>query len=289
MTQLRSTPVVRAATIGLIGSLLTVCGGLSGALISASVTIYQVERGQQQIDLAASEAEQALSIDTGGIFISRQEAAALDPEEYFVDLDRGIAIRRPLPGWGELEELTLGEQMAEDSTAVPSPPLSEQPVYRIRYGERVEMQFDRSTLVNGQPLPPAMAEIMEQLYGSEPWTIPYYSAVVVNVFERPVVADLGMTGLPDLFLTMMRYSSGRANRLLAPEDADTIIVQTSASYQGVQVAGQSMTITLEDWSLFAESEDAYYVIEITYIPQAGHSVQAWDDLQTYMDSFRVIR
>lgn len=38
---------LRVALIGLIGTLLTVCGGLAGALISASVTIWQRDQSVQ--------------------------------------------------------------------------------------------------------------------------------------------------------------------------------------------------------------------------------------------------
>ena len=67
-----------------------------------------------------------------------------------------------------------------------------------------------------------------------------------------------------------------------------MVVQSSATYEGVRMAGKQAVITVEDWLLFAETEDAYYVVEIAYTPQSGQSVQVWEDLQAYMDSFRVI-
>ena len=54
------------------------------------------------------------------------------------------------------------------------------------------------------------------------------------------------------------------------------------------MAGETATFTLETWLLITEVEDAYYTVEIAYTPQSGQSVQVWDDLQVYMDSFRVI-
>jgi len=82
---------VRAATIGLLGTLLTACSGLTGAVISSAVTVYQVERQMQQVEISSPQSESALNIDAGGIFISRSDAANLD-------LEHGLAIRRPLPG-----------------------------------------------------------------------------------------------------------------------------------------------------------------------------------------------
>lgn len=52
MMQKQKSSSVRAAVIGLIGTLLTVCGGLTGAGVSAAVTVYRVEREVQQVALA---------------------------------------------------------------------------------------------------------------------------------------------------------------------------------------------------------------------------------------------
>lgn len=35
---------MRPAILGLVGALLTACGGLAGAVVSAAVTVWQVER-----------------------------------------------------------------------------------------------------------------------------------------------------------------------------------------------------------------------------------------------------
>ena len=68
-----------------------------------------------------------------------------------------------------------------------------------------------------------------------------------------------------------------------------MVVQSSGTYEQVRMEGEEATLTLETWLLVTETETAYYTVEISYTPQSGHSVQVWDDLQTYMDSFRVIQ
>jgi hypothetical protein len=282
------TQPLRVAIIGLIGTILTVCGGLSGAIISGAVTIYRVERERQLVALPAPASEQELSIDTGEVFISRQEAADLDPGTYFVDLTHGVAIQQPLDGWNPLEELTVAEDLAESSGLPVSPPLSEQPVLRIRYGEPMEIEFDRQTQVNGQPMLEQTIEAYEQLYGAEPWTLPYHSQVTINIFDKPVVEELGFVSLSDMFLGLMRFSEAHINRLVANEGSHFIVAQTSVTYDGVRLEGQEMRITMEKWLLVAETEGTYYDLEIVYMPQSGHSLQVWEDLQTYMDSFHVV-
>ena len=284
----QKTQPLRAALIGLIGTVLTVCGGLSGAIISGAVTIYRVERERQMVALPAPVSEQELSIDTGEVFITRQEAADLDPGTYFVDLNHGVAIQHPIDGWSPLEELTVAEDLAESSGLPVEPPLSEQPVLRIRYGEPIEIEFDSQTRVNGQPMLEQTIVAYQQLYGAEPWALPYYSQVTINIFDKSVVEELGFVSLSDMFLGLMRFSEAHINRLVANEDSHFIVAQTSVTYDGVRLDGQEMRVTMEKWLLVAETEDTYYDFEIVYMPQSGHSLQVWEDLQTYMDSFHVV-
>jgi hypothetical protein len=282
----KSSAATQAALIGLVGALVTVCGGLGGALVSGAATIYQVERNRQKVALAAPESDQALTIDAGNILISRQQAAALDAERYFVDLDHGIAIRRPLPNWAKLEELTVEEQLAEGGGQCLS--FCDQPVYRIRYGTPIEVQSDSQTLINGKPIPDEWLAALEKLYGPPPWTAPYYSQVLVNVFDKSS-EEMHLKGLPDLVLLTIHYSAARVNRLVAEENSDFIIAQSSTTYDRIRMQGQMTSFTLESWVLFAEGEDAYYVVEISFTPQSGQPLQVWEDLQTYMDSFRAVQ
>lgn len=285
------TQATRIALIGLIGTMLTVCGGLVGSVLSAGATIYSVERERQRIELTAPESQQALNIDTGSMAISRQQAAALDPAEYFVELNQGFVLRRPLPGWDALEQLTLREIMAEQNALItPQPPTDELLIYRMRYGEPVEFQFDEWAAINGWPIPQNLLDLQQTLYGPPPWTQPLYNQIVIEVLDKQIEETVGIHGLEDLFMSRARFSAGGdVNRLVVQEDNHTIVVQSSACWEYVQVAGEEGTVAGDTWLLFAEGETAYYAVEITYILQSGQSVQVWDDLQAYMSSFRVIR
>lgn len=289
MAKQRIPSTTRAAVFGLIGTMLSVCGGLTGAGVSAAVKIYEWERGKEQVDVAPPVGEQPFSIDFGDVFISRQQAAALDLELYFVDLELGLAIHRPLPGWDELERLTMAEVLSEEGTQFTPSPLTEQPVYRIRYGEPIEIQSDQHTLVNGRPLSEQELEVLEQLYGPPPWTQSYYSQIVINVFDRTVAKELRINNLPDLLLMLVSFSHGRINRLTAETGSHFMVVQSSITYENVRMAGEAAALALESWILFAETEDTYYTVEIAYTQQSDQPIQIWDDLQTYMDSLHVVQ
>jgi cell division protein FtsL len=280
----------RVALIGLIGTILTVCGSLAGALISSAVTVYRVEREAQQITLSAGDAEQELNIDTAQVFISRQDAAALDPDTYFVDLEHGLIIHRAMDGWGEVEQTTLGEHLAESGATLPPGPVSDriaaQPVYRIRHGVPFEAELDSTTLVDGQPIPQYITDALTQFYGSAPWHIPYYNEILVILHDR----DLGLfESLPDLLMRSYPFSGGHVNQLITSPENDFISMQTSTVMTNVQVDGQTTMFTLERWYLYAATDDTYYEVEIQFVPQSGQSFQIWQDLQTYMNSLCVIK
>lgn len=277
---------VQTAIIGLAGSILTVCGGLCGALVTSAIAIYQVERENQQLEISSSGGEQVLSVDTGTILLSRQEAAALDADEYYINLEQGFVLRRPLPGWDSLEELTVEEQLAEANvTCIVA---CDQPVYRIRYGEPIEIESDRDSTINGNPVPPELLDLNEQLYGPPPWKAPYYSQMILNVFDKSVVESLGVENLPEFILMMTQYQSISYSRMVAQPDSHFAILQGANTLAGIHIDGEPASLTLDDWVLYAETDSAYYVVEIAFTAQSGQSVQVWDNLQTYIEDFRVI-
>lgn len=287
MSEERISPAIQTALIGLIGTILAACGGIGGALVTSAVTVYQVQRQNQQVALPASGGAETLSFDLGNIFITRQEAAALDPDVYYANLEQAFVLHRPLPGWADLEEMTVQEQLAEQSVTCTA--VCDQPVFRIRYGDPIEIESDRATTVNGHLIPEALLNVNERLYGPPPWKLPYYSQMILNVFEKSQVQALGIQTLPDMILLMTSLSAGRVNRIVAQAESHFAIIQLSGTYEGIRVAGQPVAMTIDTWLLFAEADQAFYTFEISYTPQSGQPLQVWDDLQLYIAQFRVIQ
>ena len=287
MSQESKSSGIRTALIGLIGTFLTACGGISGALLTSAVTIYQVQRQNQQVSLPASNGGETLSVDTGSIIITRQKAAALATSAYYVNLEKGFVLHRPLAGWDDMEEMTVQQQLAEEN--VTCLVVCDQPVFRIRYGKPIEIESDQNTTINGHLIPQDILKSIETLYGAPPWKLPYYSEMILNVFEKVEVQKLGINSLPDIILLSTRYSAGRINKVVAQANSHFAIVQLSSAYGGIRTGGVSATMTIDNWFLFAEADNTYYTIEIRYTPQSGQPLQVWDDLQQYIDQFRVVQ
>jgi hypothetical protein len=286
MTAEKKPPSLTPTLIGLLGTVLAVAGGLCGALITAAVTVYQVNRESQKLELASSGGEQVLSIDTGSIFLDRAAAAALDPGSYYVDMELGFVLHRPLAGWGELQEMTLGEQLEEAGAKCLV--VCDQPVFRIRFGEPVAVETDRLTTVNGLPVLDEFLDLSEQLYGPPPWKSDYYSQVILNIYSHDQLEPFFIDNLAEMTLFTTRYSGNRYNRMLAPAGSRFIMLQGSSALANLRIAGAPGEMTLDDWLLFAESDKAYYIVEIVFTTRSGQTVAVWDDLQTYINYFRVI-
>ena len=184
--------------------------------------------------------------------------------------------------------MTVEEQLAEEN-ATACGAFCNQPVFRIHYGEPIEIESDRQTMVNGQPIPDNLLDLSERLYGPPPWKFPYYNEMIVNVFEKDAVQALKIRNLPDMVLLMMSFYSGRVNRMISPEGSQFAIVQGSTTYDGIRMDNNPTTMTIDNWLLFAEAKSAFYVVEIKYTVQSGQPLLVWDDLQTYMEYFRVIQ
>ena len=236
MAEQLKSPAFRIALIGLLGTVLTVCGGLGGALITNAVTVYQVHRQNQKVALSAPQGGQTLKVDTADIFISRQDAAALDPEAYYINLEQAFILHRPMDGWDAMQEMTVQEQLAEDN--VTCRVICDQPVYRIRYGEPIIIESDRATTVNGRLIPDEILSLTEVLHGPPPWRLPFYSQMVLNVYDKSQLQGIGIQTLPDMILLMTRFSSGRINRVVAQENSQFALVQLSSTYQGIRVSGE---------------------------------------------------
>lgn len=282
----QSPQAVRKALIALLGTLITVCGGLAGAILSAGVTIYKTTRDIQQVALPAPDSEQTLHIDTRQIAIGAGQAQQLDPNAYYVATDTGFVLAQPRPGWGPVEEMTYADLFSEEESAL-SPLIlfyskvkfawDEQPVYRIRYQEPIRVEYQEGSRENG------IAIDIEQLQNDTPT---YYSQITILAIDKD--ADQGYT-LADIALTWGAFHRGAVNHILANRNSDYILMQATWRLENVRVGGQNTDLATERWVLCAEGPQHDYLVEIHYVPQADQPQQVWNDLQEYVQSFRVIR
>jgi hypothetical protein len=277
----------RMAIIGLVGTILTVCGGISGALIGGVTTIYKIQREAQQIAIAAPASEQPLTIDTKKITVTSAEASSLDTLKYIVSQDLGFVMAQPGTSWKDRRQMTYLDLFLEDATNL-SPLIlfstwvkdawNDQPVRQIRYANPVMVQFIAGSTENGIQVDPT------KLHND---TIAFYSQFTVLALSR-VVAEPDFT-LYGLALAWGGLHQGGVNELIANPDSQYVFEQVSWALKGVKVNGQQTDLTLQRWALFAESSDRFYIVELQYVPATGQSMQVWDDLQAYMDAFQVIR
>jgi hypothetical protein len=280
-------PSNRVAIIGLVVTILTVCGGISGALIGGVTTIYKIQREAQQIAIAAPASEQPLKIDTKKITVTSAEASSLDSLKYIVSEDLGFVMAQPETSWKDRGQMTYLDLFLEDATNL-SPLIlfsawvkdawDDQPVRQIRYADPVMVQFIPGSTENGIQVDPTKLN-------SD--TIAFYSQFTVLALSKGVAEpDFTLYGLA---LAWGGLHQGGVNELIANPDSQYVFEQVSWALKGVKVNGQQTDLTLQRWALFAESSNRFYIVELQYVPATGQSMQVWDDLQAYMNDFQVIR
>ena len=274
------------AIIGLVGTILTVCGGLTGALIGGITTIYKYERQAQQIAIAAPQSDLPLSVDTYQINISPLDAKKLDTNGNHVFQELGFVTAQPKQGWSDGGQMTFQDLFLEEGTNL-SPLIlfytwvdyswDDQPVHQMRYSQPVMVQFLDGSLENGYEVDPAMMDTD---------TFAFYSQITTLALSKEVVGpDFNLYGLA---LAWGGLHQGGVNELIANPDSQYVFEQVSWELKGVGVDGKKTDLTLERWALFTESADHYYIVEVQFVPAKNQPDQVWDDLQFYLNSFRVI-
>ena len=276
----------RVAIIGLIGTLLTVCGGISGALIGGVTTIYKTEREAQKIALSAPQGDQPLTVDTRQIAINTTDAAGLDPSEYLVLENLGFVMAQPRPGWYQVEQMLYQDLFFEEGTGL-SPLIlfytwvknnwDDQPLYRIRNAEPVMIQFIEGSTENG---------VQEDTTQWENDTLAFYSQMTILALAKDKAQDFT---LYELALKWGILHQGGVNNIVANRDSQYVVEQVSWALKEVRVDGREANLTLQRWALFAEGPARYFIVEVDYVPAVSQSAPVWDDLQAYLDAFRVIQ
>jgi hypothetical protein len=276
----------RVAIIGLIGTLLTVCGGIAGVLIGGVTTIYKTEREVQKIALSAPQGDQPMTVDTRQIAINTTDAAGLDPSEYLVLQNLGFVMAQPHPGWNQVEEMLYQDLFFEEGTGL-SPLIlfstwvknnwDDQPLYRIRNAEPVMIQFIEGSTENGVQVDPTLLEND---------TLAFYSQMTILALAKDKAQDFT---LYELALKWGILHQGGVNNIVANRDSQYVVEQVSWALKGVRVDGREANLTLQRWALFAEGPARYYIVEVDYVPAVSQSAPVWDDLQAYLDAFRVIQ
>jgi hypothetical protein len=276
----------RLAMIGLIGTVLTVCGGLAGALIGGATTIYKVHQETQRLAIAAPQSDQPLQVDTRQIAISPSKLSKLEPEKVMVYRDLGFVMAQSMSGWTQSDKKIYADLFLEQAANL-SPLIlfskwikfdwDEQPVRELRYMEPVMVQFLEGSAENGVAVDPTQLDFD---------SYKFYSQFIVLALDK-AVAQKNFT-LYELAMNWGSLHQGGVNSLVANPDSQYVFEQVSWELKRVRVNGHQADLTLQRWALFAQGPDRDYIIELQYVPAPGQSVQVWDDLQAYLDAFRVI-
>jgi hypothetical protein len=277
----------QVAIIGLIGTVLAVCGGISGALIGGVTTIYKIEREAQQLGIAAPQSDLPLTVDTYQININSSEAARLDPSKYQVFPDLGFITAQPNNGWTDGGNMRFQDLFMEEATNL-SPLIlfynwvkedwDDEPVHQFRYSQPVMVQFVQGSTENGIQVDPTMLDAD---------TIAFYSQITTLALSKETAGpDFNLYGLA---LAWGGLHQGGVNELIANPNSQYVFEQVSWQLKGVRVAGQTTDLALQRWALFAENSENYYIVEVQFVPSSTQPRQVWDDLQAYLNAFRVIQ
>jgi hypothetical protein len=117
--------------------------------------------------------------------------------------------------------------------------------------------------------------------------VAFYSQITILALDKAITQQ--NYTLYGLALAWGSLHQGGVNDLISNPDSQYIFEQVSWELKGVLVNNKQVDLTLQRWGLFAEGPDRYYIIEVQYVPAEGQSNQLLNDLQAFLNAFRVIQ
>lgn len=291
----------------------------------AAFLIYSLYYGQQftRTEVAIKLGDKELRVVTDKLKTSREQAPTADSKDfrdYYVDTMRGFYFKLPnRKNWSKPElvkgfetllkksGIPLTQEMrrrikAFESSPMFGPLVREVETLILTTGEPIELEVTNETsnqVVNvmlelarldseskGVKLgEKELVSLRHQFIGFQ--RMKFVNAFYITIFRKGILKELPIKiSLPNFFVTYSSYLGPNLFRIEANEQS--ILTAKSHYFERIKLNGRVSDIRFDSWSLFAESPEAFYVVGIDFSHQAGSSLQAWEELRTLMNSFRII-
>lgn len=110
---------------------------------------------------------------------------------------------------------------------------------------------------------------------------------IVEVFSKNSMIGSPVRSLAAFYSALIGTKIGLAcDRLVANEKG--ILTGGSAEFKNVKIKGVEQSLAISRVFFVTESQHSFYVLEMTYSPQASGSIKVWEDLRKAADSFTLI-
>ncbi len=98
-----------------------------------------------------------------------------------------------------------------------------------------------------------------------------------------LVENLKDMSMPAFFVSFSSFLGYNVDKLVANESQ--ILIGSEIKMRNLDIGDNYGNFQNKKWMMFAENDQYFYVIEINYSPQITDSIDLWDELQSYLQSF----
>lgn len=254
--------------------------------------------GKAEVELGAGDFTFKLKLESNERQINEKDFNLVSLNEFYADSDIGFTIHKPLSKeWAirkpvlqeTYEEKGLTEEAIQDLMESVSGditnPNENVHVLALTRGTVQTIRYTEETVVSGRQLELDTLKTLER--GLRSCEERGYDQLSIYAFKRDAMKP--GWGLLDFFLSGAQlYMALGPKRLHVNRDNTAFLIDCSALMQKIKYNGEVGDHIVNNVVLFQENIDYFFQVIIAYIQAADKPTKVWDELRTYLSSFRVL-
>ena len=267
------------------------------ALVLAVLLVYLSKTTKRtSADIGTPEFRFKLSMESKDRHVSEDDLSKIDINRFYVDSGIGFVIRKPfstewVAGKGDITKLWQEKGFSQDTIKMLDHEfLTENPdkntcLTFLRRGPKQRIKYTAETIVSGHRLEPGAVARIEKVFvhGEE---LVYDQIVIVAIRKEACKIKLGLL---ELFVREagLGASLGPLRLVVNPENT-VFLLDYSATFQNIEYNGQRGHHVINNTFLLQENSNYFFEVFLTYVQAGNKPPKVWNELTSYLNSFRVL-
>lgn len=251
--------------------------------------------GKAEVEVGAAGFTGKLKLQGKERQISERDFNLINLREFYADSDIGFVICKPLSEEWVIKKARLREMCEEKGFTEElieglwqhlsnfiEDPNENIHILTARRGTAQYIKYTPETVMAGAHIEP---EVLERFLLGAQETI--YDQLGILAYSKDAMKT--RISLLDFFFAESQAFRGVGpNRLYVNPENTVFLLDCSAFFGRIEYNGELGDHIINNMALFQENERYFFEVLLTYIQSADKPTKVWDDLRTYLASFRVL-
>ena len=283
-----------------------------GVLTFVFFAFFAKQFGETALEL--QHGDKKVSLRTSQLKAPAEKIAKFDPQRYHVDSMRGFSFELPskkswsppelIKGFDDMLEakgVTLAPGLRENIAMALAvhpmgPMLKELEMLRVVSRDSVQIEITDETsfeLLDAiiESVREKAKEEGEELSKEDLSTIRhaaigfermrFSNEFTISIYDKNKLKGMPIKlSLASFFVALSSAMGLTVDHLVA--DEQSIFAGVSLSLERVKIDDRIKDFRVDRWMLLTENQEAFYLVEIAYSPQAARSIKVWEELQALL-------